>query len=294
MRLPIPAASLLLVLFALPALFSNATAGAWVQPKGKYFFKLSGTYLFSTEEYDSAGNIQDIRKNDIGITNTSYQEVTVAGYLEYGLTSRLTMIANLPFKIVTSKRTESPSPGSPMRNVEVVTGGLADLTLLGRLLLVGNSTPVSIQAGARLPLGYDPAPPDEGAPLGSGKIDVEAMVQAGVGIWPIRFYATGGFGYRLRGGLGIADEYLFQLEGGFTPGRWLVKVTLDGLYSAEAPREQSSATVAVTNQDILKVIPTVAYRLSDRWGIGAEAFHVLRAKNTIAGTTWVVGVVFNN
>lgn len=290
-----PAGSTLALAAAvLVALQSSALAGAWVQKQDAYYFKLTGGYLYTTEEYDSDGNVRPIRGNEPGISNTSYEEVSATGYLEYGATSRLTLVANLPFKIITSTRTELPSPGSPLRNLEIVTGGLSDLTLSGRFLLFGTSTPVSVQAGAKLPLGYDTAPPDEGPPLGSGKVDVEGSVLAGAGLWPIRFYATGQFGYRVRGGDGIADEYLFQLEGGFTPGNLLVKATLDGIYSAERATDESSASVTVTNQDVLKIIPTVAYRFHRRFALGAEVIHTLSGRNTLSGTTWTLGVVLRN
>lgn len=281
-------------ILALFALSTAAYAGAWIQKKNAYFFKLTGSYLYSTEEYDANGNLQTIREDEPGISETSYKELAATGYLEYGASDRFTIIANLPFKIVTSRRTESPTPGTPTRNVEVVTGGLSDLLLGGRFLLFGTSTPISIQGGVKLPLGYDASPPDEGAPLGSGKVDVEGLVQAGMGIWPIRAYITGQAGYRLRGGNDIADEYLFQLEGGFTPGNWLIKATLDGVYSAGSHEDQGSSTILVTNSDVLKVIPTVAYRVHYRLAIGAEVFHILSGKNTVAGTTYAIGIVFRN
>jgi hypothetical protein len=271
---------------------SSVQAGAWVQEKQGYFFKLTGTYLYTTEEFDSEGNIRPIRADDTGIINATYKDVTATGYLEYGVTGRLTMVANLPFKVVTSTRTEFPSPDTPMRNVEVVTGGFSDLWLSGRFLLFGKATPLSVQAGVKIPMGYDAAPPDEGAPLGSGEADVEGLVLAGASLYPVPAYVTGHFGYRLRGGRGIADEYLFQAEVGLTPGAWLFKVTLDGIYSAETPDDQGSATVTVTNQDVLKAIPTVGYAFNERFSIGAEAYHILHGKNTVAGTTYVLGIVF--
>lgn len=284
------AASLVLVALS----HSTAVGGAWVQKKRGYFFKLTGGYLYTTEEFDSSGAVQNIREGDEGITNTSYKEVSLTGYLEYGLTDRITMVANLPFKIVTSKRTEASTSDGPMRDIEVVTGGLSDLTLSARLLLAGRATPLSIQAGVKLPLGYDAAPPNEGAPLGSGEVDVEGHVMAGAGLWPIRAYVTGQIGYRIRSGSGIADEYLFQVEGGFTPGNWLAKVTLEGGYSAETPGDQESSTVSVTNQDILKIIPTVAYRFHSRFAVGAEVFHTVSGRNTVTGTTYAAGIVFRH
>ena len=285
---------------ALPASFvlvallhSAAFGGAWVQKTRGYFFKLTAAYLYTTEEYDNEGNIRRIREGEPGISNTSYKEISATGYLEYGVTKRLTMVANLPFKIVTSTRTEDNSDGL-MRNVEVVTGGLSDLTLSGRFLLFGASTPLSIQAGVKLPMGYKATPPDGGAPLGSGKVDVEGWVLAGASIWPIRAYATGQIGYRIRGGTGIADEYLFQVEGGFTPGNWLAKATLEGVYSEGSSDDQESSTVVITNQDVLKVIPTIAYRFHYRFAVGAELIHILAGRNTIAGTTYSVGILLRN
>ena len=272
---------------------SAAHAGAWVQKKHGYFFKLSGTYFYTTKEYDNQGNIREIREDEPGITNTSYQEVTATGYLEYGVTERLTLVSNLPFKIFTSKRTEISDPGDPSRNVEVVTGGLSDLTISGRFLLNGGAVPISLQAGAKIPLGYDASPPDQGAPLGSGKVDIEGFILAGASLYPVPAYLTGQFGYRVRSGTGIADEFLFQLEFGLTPGPWLFKATIDGLYSASPPPPQGSSTTTTTNLDILKINPTVGFSITPRFGVGAELIHTLEGKNTVAGTTYVVAVVFS-
>jgi hypothetical protein len=277
----------------LATLNSPVNAGAWVQEKYGYFFKLSGTYLYTNQEFDNEGNTRDIRANDDGVANTSYKEVTLTGYLEYGYTDRLTFVANLPFKITSSKRTELPSPENPPRNVDVVTGGLSDVIVSGRLLLFGRSTPLSIQAGVKIPMGYDRVPPDEGSPLGSGKVDVEGWVQAGASLYPVPAYFTGQFGYRMRGGTGISDEYLFQVEAGLTPSRWLLKATLDGIISATTPVDQESSTVTTTNTDVVKLIPTVGYSISPRFAVGAEAFITLHGKNTVAGITYVLGIVFS-
>ena len=280
-----------LVLVALS--HSAANGGAWVQKERGHFFKLTAGYLYTTEEYDNRGNIRSIREGEPGISNTSYMELSATGYLEYGVAKRFTVAANLPFKVVTSRRTETSTEGL-VRNVEVVTGGLSDLTLSGRFLLFGTVTPLSIQAGVKLPLGYDATPPDGGAPLGSGKVDVEAWVLGGASIWPIRAYATGQAGYRLRGGAGIADEYLFQIEGGFTPGNWLAKATLEGVHSKGAADDQQSSTVVITNQDVLKIIPTIAYRFHRRFSVVTELIHIIEGKNTVAGTTYSAGIVLSN
>jgi hypothetical protein len=286
------AAVFILALLILFAHYSPAVAGAWVQKKRGYFFKLTGSYLYTNREYDSEGNVNDIRANDKGVTNTSYKEVALSGYLEYGFTDRVTLVTNFPFKIVTSKRTELPTPENPLRTVEVVTGGLSDFTVSARLLLLGRAAPLSVQGGVKIPLGYDRFPPEEGAPLGSGKVDVEGWVLAGTSLYPLPAYVTGQVGYRLRDGQGISDEFLFQAEAGLTPSPWYLKATLEGTYSTTTPVEQESSTVTTTNTDVLKLIPTLGYDFSPWFTIGAEAFITLRGKNTVAGTTYVLGVAF--
>ncbi|MGD8413988.1 MAG: hypothetical protein PVF33_07135 [Candidatus Latescibacterota bacterium] len=273
---------------------SSAFGGAWVQKKRSYFLKFMAGYLYTTGEYDSEGNVRLIREGEPGIENTSYKEMSLTGYLEYGVTNRFTVVANLPFKVVSAKRTEAPTADAPMRTVEVITGGLSDLWLSGRLLLLGTSAPLSIQAGVKLPLGYDAAPPEGGAPLGSGKVDVEGALLAGAGIWPIRAYVTGAVGYGLRGGTDISNEYLFRIEGGFTPGNWLAKATLEGVYSTEKPTSDESSTVVITNQDVLKLMPTLAYRFHYRFAVGLEMIHTLAGRNTVTGTTYFVGVLLRN
>ena len=104
-------------ILALSVFSAAAHAGAWVQKKNAYLFKLTGSYLYSTEEYDADGNLQTIREGEPGISETSYKELAATGYLEYGASDRFTIVANLPFKIVTTHRTEAPSPGAPTRSV---------------------------------------------------------------------------------------------------------------------------------------------------------------------------------
>ncbi len=76
------AAALAAALSILALANSPAISGAWVQSKHGYFLKLTGTYLYTTEEFDSDGNTRPIRSGDPGIENATYREITATGYLE--------------------------------------------------------------------------------------------------------------------------------------------------------------------------------------------------------------------
>jgi hypothetical protein len=283
-----------LVAFAAPAAFS----GAWVQKSQSYYFKISASYLYSEKELNFDGDKVDILSGKELLTNTSYSDLGVNVYVEYGLTDRLTLLGVLPFKVLTSKRTEVADVVNLRRQVETINGGLSDLALGLRYPIVVEPFPVSVQGNVKLPLGYDDEPDNNGPPLGSGRADMEAHLLAGVSLYPFPAYVTGGAGYRVRTG-DLEDEFLFAVEAGATWKRLMARVGLDGLYSTGNPPDltrsdtgQVSSAVVITNQDILKLTPALGVLLNTDISLVFEAFHVIDGKNTVAGTTYAVGVVY--
>ena len=47
----------------------------------------------------------------------------------------------------------------------------------------------------------------------------------------------------------------------------------------------------VGDQDVYKILPTVSYSFGETFEITAEAYHTFAGRNTIAGTTYAVGIV---
>jgi hypothetical protein len=163
---------------------------------------------------------------------------------------------------------------------------------------VTGAAPVSIQALARLPLGYDNQPDNMAPPLGSGRVDIEGHLLAGVNLYPFPGYFTGDVGYRVRGG-NVDNEFLFAAEGGVKFKRVLARIGIDGLYSTGDPPnlftndgDAASSAVVITDSDILKLTPALGIQLADEISLVVEAFHVLAGKNTVTGTTWSIGVAF--
>lgn len=283
-----------LVAAAAPA----AWGGAWVRESQSYYFKISASYLYTEKELNFDGEEVDILSGEELLTNTSYSDLGVNLYLEYGLTERLTAVATLPFKVLTSKRTEVSDVIDLRRDVEAVNGGLSDLALGLRYPLVVAPLPVSVQGDVKLPLGYDNQPANDGPPLGSGRVDLEGHLLAGLSLYPFPGYVTAGAGYRVRTG-DLDDELLFNVEAGASWKRVMAKVGLDALYSTGDPPDlqrldggRVSSAVVVTNQDIIKLTPAVSFLLNNDIALVLEAFHVIDGKNTVTGTTWAAGVVY--
>jgi hypothetical protein len=271
-----------------------AEGGAWVQPRDSYYFKLSAGYLDSDREFDFDGEEVDIFAGDETLSNATYRDLTVSAYLEYGLTDRLTLIGTLPFRVLTSERTETVAGAGIRRDIDATNGGFGDLTIGARYPLLTSQAPVALQGAVKLPLGYDENPDNGGPPLGSASVDVEGWLLAGLSLYPFPGYLTAGAGYRVKGG-DVDDELLFSVEGGVTWRRVMARLGIEGLYSTAEPPDLSegvSSTVVVTDQDILKLTPALGLLLTEEISLVLEAFQIIDGKNTVSGSTWAAGVVF--
>jgi hypothetical protein len=287
--------------------FVIVTAGtafpqAWVKSRGEYFLKLYGTYLYTTQEYDSEGELQDIIEENASRTDASFRDVSFVGYLEYGLTDNLTLVTELPFRIFTTEETVVAGPGL-MRNVSRTNGGLSDLTVLLRAPILRRKLAWSFHGGAKIPLGYEKVPDNGGPALGTGKIDAEIGTHLGVSLYPVPAYLSAGAAYRFRGGE-FNDDMLFDAEGGVTLGRLFLKLRVEGVQNTHNPTDLAGTTlvippgggdittIVVRDQDYTKILPTVSFALSDNAAITAEAFYSAAGKNALAGTTYALGLIF--
>lgn len=293
-----------LAAFALAALpNARAWAQAWVQPPGGYYFKLTGSFLTTNDQYDAVGDLEPLAAGDSLLTEESFRDITINAYLEYGLSERYTLVASLPFKISTTEDTQAPLvPGDAPRSIALTNGGLADLWVSLRTPVVRRATAVSIQAGVKIPLGYEQVPDNGGPALGTGEIDAEADIAIGRGFWPVPVYASAGIGYRYRGGANYDDEVFYDIEAGFTTKKLFAKIRFDGLQNlgpigsptSSLPAGTASADANARNQDRFWLTPVVAYHLRGSLAVTAEAYCAIAGKNTIAGTTWVLGVIWTN
>ena len=296
---------LIIVASVLVALTSgNAGAQAWVKKRGEYFFKFTGQYLYTTEEFNSNGDLQEINAEDEGKSDASFREVAFTAYIEYGLTDQFTLVANVPFKVLTTEEIEQLAAGTRSIETTRTNGGLGDLDLYLRLPIVQRSFAMSFQPGLKIPLGYEQNPDNNGPALGSGEIDGEINLIAGLSLYPLPAYLSAAAGYRVRGGE-LHDEILFGAEGGVTFGRLFVKLRFEGTKNETTPPDLFGETVVtpvagggggindvlIGDQDVYKILPTISYSFGETFEATAEAYHTFAGKNTLAGTTYAVGIV---
>jgi hypothetical protein len=280
-------------------------AGAWVQKKKGYYIKISTGYLRATEEYDHLGNKKNIQEDFEIYQNAAYEEITTTAYLEYGLIPRLTLVANLPFKVATNSRIESSNYFTGgQRDTSYTTTGFGDLELKARLgILTDGPVVVSLQPLVKIPL-YKNDAGHPGPALGTGDVDIEAKLLAGSSFHPLPYYLTGGIGYRHRTGK-LHDEVVFNAEAGATFEKLNLKLEFRGVKNTNTPPDIYGGPIQLPlpggggvvpvrlfgDQDYVKLIGEVVYKLSDRVGFSGGIFHMLHGKNIVAGTTYQIGLV---
>ncbi len=292
------------IIYFFTFLSGEGFAGAWVQKKHGYYFKLSANYLHTTKEFNFEGDKLDIFQERIVYKDASFRDFNVTLYGEYGLFEKFTIVGSLPFKILRSKRTELVGGGLLARIATIYTQGVSDLSLEGRYQLLNKKVVLSLQGGLKIPLFYEESPSDDGAPLGTGNVDFAGQVLVGKSLYPLPVYVTAGFGYRKRTG-DVHDQVFYSAEAGYTLGKLLVKVTFDGLQSTVTPPDIVGAPVTtplpggggalpnviVGDQDIFKINPSIIMNLSKRLAIQGDILHVYGGKDTVAGTTFSLGVI---
>ena len=68
-------------------------SGAWVQKKHGFYFKVSGNYFLTTKEFNHEGRRLDIFQERIIYEDTSFRDLNLTAYLEYGLFEKFTLVA---------------------------------------------------------------------------------------------------------------------------------------------------------------------------------------------------------
>ncbi len=284
---------------------SKAMAGAWPLKKQGLYLKLSSSFFHTSKEFNHEGDRLDIFQERIIYRDTSFREFAIRAYAEYGLSDRLTLIGKLPFKILRSKRTELVGGGVLARIATLYTTGVGDFSLLGKYGLINGPWAVSVQGGVKVPLGYEEQPADDGSPLGTGDIDLEADLLLGKSLYPLPAYITARLGYRLRSDE-LHDQVVMQAETGYTVGRLFLKFVFEGVKSTITPPDLVGQPVVsplpggggalpniiVGDQDIFKVNPSVSFSLNRNWSLQGELIHIYAGKNTVAGSVYSVGVIF--
>lgn len=196
-----------LTLLFIICLQSVYAGGPWPRKKNSGYAQLGFTYLRYGSFYNHEGNSTGLRRNVLDFTSQVY--------LEYGITDRLTLSTNLPFKYVRSGDEILNSDTTYFRDT-VPNGNLFGLNNV-TLGLKYNIINKRVLFSAGLSAEANTARYDSLATLRTGPSAwvINPNVSVGTTFWEGRIYTLLDLGYRLRTN-SYSDEADLNFEVGFS------------------------------------------------------------------------------
>ena len=276
--------TLLLTLVAAPPLVAAipklAWAGAWAQPKGQSYAKLSTVFYRSDEVFDAAGDRQPIT-----LYGSDFRANQGFLYVEYGLLERLTLVTQLSGA---SLRSESNIRHNILRQT---TSGLGDVVLGAKYQLVDAPVVVSPFVSVKIPTSYDA---DLNPVLGTGDADAELRLLAARSFYPLPVYVGAETGYRVRGGP-FSNQIIYTGEIGAAPSRRLsIKAYLeDSRAHGGNARLAEPGLVQVSEGDFTKSGLITGLRVSRQLWLEVSLESVLAGENVGAGSSWGVAMSYS-
>ena len=266
--------------FALPL---AASAGAWVQPESRGYFRLAYFGMDSRTRYDENGQRVGLYTSSGGSRPVEYGDREVRGYGEYGISDRVTAYGSIAWKQVQNRE--------PTAVFE--TTGSGDLYLGGRVALHVGLVPLAAAFELKLPTAYDET---DTPALGSGSVDAIARLLAGTS-WGSG-YTTYDIGYSLRGG-GYRDEGLYSGEvGNRIVGPFYARGVARGVVSLGSGKSEEAANRDVFDPGVasprsLALSGTLGVDLGGGLVLEASFEHAAPGRDTLAGNGVEVGLAWN-
>ena len=259
------------------AFAASLLAGAWTPKRGALYLKLSTTDFESTRSFNQNGD----EENDFAL----FEDLTTSLYFEYGLRDDLGVFGSVNYKEI---RRSLTSAGV---SVGISESGFSDVDLGLRYNLLSGKHVLSAALMAKLPYLYED---DPFFPLGNRQEDLEARILYGRGLHPFYFGFEAGYRWRLEE---PGDEVRLLGEAGLSVGNnFYFRTKLDstntrGNFSEPAGFGNPAVTPSF---DLLKMEFTAGWKIKNSWSVEASYNDLIEGRNTAAGDTLQVAVVWAN
>lgn len=282
---PVFKASLIIAILCLPALYTFGQSG-WTKGKGEGYTQLTLGYFAS----DTYVNLLEER-----METATFRQIYASLYGEYGITSRITVLADWPvLKLQRFETTET-------------VGGIGDLKLGVRYGLLQGKFPVSVTLMPEFPTGpanqiaqnLENAFDGINLPAGDGEFNVHGIVAVSHSFYALPLYANLYAGYNARtqfDGRAFQD----QLRGGLEIGGQLAKRLNGRLHLSvqqsigEAPQFVSFVRGEGTNFSTVQ--GGLTWEMTDKWSVDISSQAYLDApiglRNVYSGFVGMVGLVY--
>jgi hypothetical protein len=269
---------MLLLVCTLPAV---ATAQAWTKSKGKGFYKIDAASIQASHVYDMQGEVSPFR------TLGNY---TASAYVEYGLTSRITAVANVPFFV---RNVVNETKGRQTGNIieqGIVNNNFGDIDLGVRVALPVKAFALS----ANLMLGLPTGDARQADGLFTGDGEFNQMLKLSVGKGKQRWWTQGSLGFNNRT-KGFSDEFRYDFEFGykFLNDHLLAIFKINGIESfGNGTAVDGISGLFSNNVEFAGLGPEVLYYINKKktWGFSARITGAVKGQNVLAAPAVGFGV----
>ena len=277
------------ILFLSTSVFAG---GPWPQPKGVGYFKLSEWWTSFDQHFTDEGLLDP--NSTTGIYNTAF-------YGEYGISNRVTLIANANlFSRNVINNQVSGTNGSIIIPGDSYNGlGDIDLGIKYGLTAPGSKYPVAITATFGLPTGAT----NEGAlgnlATGDGEFNQMIQLDAGTGfkLGGLNAYASayGGFNHRTNG---FSEEIRFGAELGvglLDSKLWLATKlnVVESLQNGDTAETTTSTSIFANNTEYSSFALEANYYVTKRVGVSANVAGAFTGAIIAAAPSYSVGIFYD-
>ena len=283
-----------LVLFLISIFSTTVFAGGpWPQAKGNGYFKLSEWWTIFDQHYTDQGLIDP--NVTTGIFNTTF-------YGEYGLTDRLTTVANVPLL----SRNYNNNLRSATTNEIIAVGdainsiGDIDLGFKYGLTKQGSKVPVSLSVIFGLPTGKSVGGVLNNLQTGDGEFNQIIQLDAGTGLNigdKIPAYISGYLGFNNRT-QDFSEEIRYGLEFGIGLAQkklWLnTKLNVvESLKNGAIAETVTSTSIFANNTEFTSIAFEANLYVTKKLGISASVAGAVRGEIIAAAPSYSVGVFYD-
>jgi hypothetical protein len=266
--------------------------GGWPQPKGKGYFKLYSWWVIADQHYTDTGLI------DPNVTSGFFNN---GFYAEYGLTSRLTLIANVPVfsraymnNLRSSTTGEIISPGDAINSL-----GDIDLGFKFGLNKPGSKIALAASINFGLPTGEAAGGEAQNLQTGDGEFNQYLQLDAGtsfsLGKTPCYANLYVGANNRTKG---YSDEFRYGIEMGaglINQKLWITgRITgIESFYNGSTAASITSSSIFANNTEYTSIGGEVAYYVSDKVGFSLAVTGAFQGRIIFAAPSYSVGVFYH-
>ncbi len=274
---------ILLLIIVCTIITSTITAQGWIKKKGEGFFKLSETAIQTSKLLGPDGSESTIRTTGIFTTNL---------YAEYGLSSKITAIANIPFFVRNTLNEVQYNQSGKVEPLDVLNA-FGDVDLAFKFGLITNK-PTVLSATILFGIPSGQTTGGSGKILQSGDGEFNQMIRFDVShsFYPKPFYisAYSAFNNRTRN---FSDEVRYGFDIGFTPKNWLITLHVNSIKSF---KNGSASTVNngifANNVEFFYPALEVGYSFTKKFGASVSAGYPLQGKNVLAAASFNGGIFY--